>query len=100
MLDPSGAPAPGVFLSVGPSFGTNNLVQSDVDGKYTLHWTTVPFHGTVNASLFARDLEHNRAATAAMDATTSHLDLHLQPALALSGAVRDDDGKPVANASV
>jgi hypothetical protein len=100
VLDPSGAAAPSVFLSVGPSFGTNNLIQSDADGKYTLHWTTVPFDGIVNASLFARDLEHDWAAVAPMDATTSHLDLHLQPGLTLSGAVRDADGWPVANASV
>ncbi|MGD1084549.1 MAG: carboxypeptidase regulatory-like domain-containing protein, partial [Verrucomicrobiota bacterium] len=100
VLDPSGAPAPGVFLSVGPSFGTNNKIQSDSAGNYALHWTTVPIRGIVNASLLARDPEHNWAAFAALDATTKNLDLRLQPGFTLSGAVRDADGKPLAGAAV
>jgi hypothetical protein len=47
-----------------------------------------------------RDLEHNFAATVAIDEKTTDLDLHLQEGLNLSGLVQDKDGAPVKTATL
>jgi hypothetical protein len=96
VFDPAGAPAPAVYVTVLPSLSWDHTVQSDAGGKYTNTWQ-VP---SGKAVLFARDLEHNLATVTDVLATNTHLDLHLQPGLTLTGAVRDAAGRPLTNASV
>jgi protocatechuate 3,4-dioxygenase beta subunit len=88
VFDPSGAPAPGVLLAMLPSGGLRSPIQSDANGKYTLQWKTtfIRTNSSTKAVTFARDPDHNLAATGEMDVTTTNLDLHLQPGLTLSGA--------------
>ena len=104
MFDTAGAPAPGVALLLAPATpGQNAPIKSDANGKYTLNWQPRPAAGgragAIVYLLVARDLEHNAAASHAVDATTTSLDLHLQPGLTISTQVRDVDGKPISGAS-
>ncbi len=104
VFDPSGAPAPGVLLLLAPpTAGQNAPIKSDANGKYTLNWQARQgTGGLVTASeysLFARDLEHNVVASHAVDATTTSLDLRLQPGLAISTKVQDVNGKPISSAT-
>lgn len=100
VFDPSGAPAAGVILTALPQRGAT--IRSDAGGKYTLQWESTPTTGDMptKAALLGRDPERNLAAIMDVDAKSANLDLHLQPGLTLSGAVRDADGQPVTNASV
>ena len=98
VFDPSGAPAPGVLISVPPLANANPPVQSDAGGKYQIGWQTMTRYSN-EVYLLGRDLEHNLAAIAEMDATTTNLDLHLKPGLTLSGAARDAEGRPVTSAT-
>jgi len=122
ILDPSGAPASGVSLSVLGSINLNPLPQSDSSGQYTIRWQTLNLRSNNPAkpTLLARDPAHNLVATAELDSNSTspdlslirslgpippakaivELDLHLQPGLILSGAVRDPAGQPVTNAVV
>ena len=100
VFDPSGTPAAGVILTVLSQRGAT--IRSDAGGRYTLQWETMPTTGDIptKAALLGRDPERNLAAIMDVDAKGTNLDLHLQPGLTLSGAVRDTDGQPVTNASV
>ena len=101
VFDPSGKPAPGVFITMFPSGGLRSTVQSDANGKYTAQWQTLFIrNNSGKAEMFARDPAHNLAATSEVDTNTTSLDLHLQPGLTLSGEVRDSDGRQVTNAIV
>jgi protocatechuate 3,4-dioxygenase beta subunit len=99
VLDPSGKPAPGVFLSVLSAVGFNNPARTDPGGKYMMQ-RQITILRTNKVIMLARDLEHNWAAAVEMDAMTTNLDVHLQPGLTLSGSVQDSRGKPVTNAIV
>jgi protocatechuate 3,4-dioxygenase beta subunit len=103
VFDPSGAPAPGVLLSSSLLPGSKTPAQSDTTGKYTFQPKALsPFERGQNmkALLFATDPKRNWIAAAELDDATTKLDLHLTPALTLSGAVRDTAGNPVTNANV
>jgi protocatechuate 3,4-dioxygenase beta subunit len=98
MFDPSGAPAPGVLVDVLSAGVLSSPARSDTNGNYSLQWQTML--RTNKPVLFARDPEHNWAAAAEMDVSTTNLDVHLQPGLTLSGLVQNSRGKPVTNAIV
>jgi protocatechuate 3,4-dioxygenase beta subunit len=103
VFDPSGAPAPSVNLVVEPTFGEAKPTQSDASGAYTIHWETMGPRGQAwNAKplLLGSDPEHNWFASADLSPAKTDSDLHLKPAVILSGAVRDTAGKPVTNATV
>jgi hypothetical protein len=102
VFDPSGAPAPGVLVSMPPLANSSRPIQTDPAGKYKMSWGTMPGPRNMpnKVYLLGRDLEHNLAVIAEMDATTKNLDLHLQPGLTLSGAAQDSEGKPVSSAIV
>jgi hypothetical protein len=51
-------------------------------------------------SVMARDAERNLAAFCAFNRTTSNIDLTLQPAVTLSGSVKNTEGLPVGGAVV
>ena len=103
IFDPSGAPAPGVVLQLGPAARSDTEVKSGATGKYTFTWKGRPgLAGKDQARaypLIARDVAHNFAAAHAVDEATTNLDLHLQPGLTVSAEVKDSDGKPITNAT-
>ena len=104
VFDPSGAPAPGVTLELVPTSANSiRQLKSDETGRYTL--TRQVRRGPAGPGrgggtwLIAREVERNLAAAQAADDTTTHLDLHLQPALTISARVEDPNGKPITNAT-
>lgn len=104
VLDPSGAPAPGVAIMLVPrTVAQNAETISDASGKYTVNWPATAITPALAASrvysLVARDLEHNLAAVHTIDETTTNLDLRLQPGLTISAQVQDANGKPITNAT-
>jgi hypothetical protein len=110
VFDPSGAPAPGVVLSLlAPQ---ERQTKSDTKGEYTITWAGQPplerrkeglvpnWEPVPDCSMVARDLEHNLATGHDFDETTTNLNLHLQPGLTISTKVVDLDGNPISNAEV
>jgi protocatechuate 3,4-dioxygenase beta subunit len=109
VFDPSGAPAPGVDLSVMPRTSLMQDVKSEADGRFSITWQPQNFgpaavtRTTGNAFeylLVGRDLAHNYASTARIDEKTTNLDMRLREGLALSSSVRDINGAPVKTATV
>ncbi len=101
VFGPSGAPAPGVSLSVLPSMGTDLPIKSDANGRFTLKWEVRPARTDglpAKSWLLGRDAAHHLASIVELTASTTNLDLRLRAALTLSGSVRDTEGKPVTNA--
>jgi len=98
VFDPSGAPAPGVELFVMPQGGFLQGLKAGAGGKFTLSWQ--PFTPAIPDILVGRDWEHNFAATASIDDTTTNMDLHLKPGLVLSGSVQDNNGAAVKTVTV
>ncbi|HEX7578234.1 MAG TPA: carboxypeptidase-like regulatory domain-containing protein, partial [Verrucomicrobiae bacterium] len=99
VFDPSGAPAPQVFLSVLSSSPIGEPVQSGAGGKYTMPWQNIAVRSN-KPVLFVRDPAHNWAAAVEMDGNTANLEVHLQPGLTLSGSIQNSRGRPVTNAIV
>jgi hypothetical protein len=103
VFDPSGAPAPGVEMSLMPR-GQSQDSKSDAGGKFTVSWPPViawmGMTPPVIELLVGRDLEHNFAATASVDENTTNMDLHLKAGLVLSGSVQDNNGAAVNTATV
>ncbi len=103
VFDPSGAPAPGVEMSLMPR-GQSQDSKSDAGGKFTVSWPPVMMWiggaRPVIQLLVGRDLEHNFAATASVDENTTNRDLHLKAGLVLSGSVQDHNGAAVNTATV
>jgi protocatechuate 3,4-dioxygenase beta subunit len=103
VLDPSGAPISGAVLSV---VGAGNVeVKSDADGKYSitlqrawLEENHTPATG-IAPFIYARGIAQNLAGSHSIDATTTNLDLHLQPGLTLAVKVQDEKGKPIPTAT-
>jgi hypothetical protein len=95
-LDPSGAPAAGVTLSLLP---TPAVTISDMDaiGKTTISWHP-KFYPT--PLLIGRDLEHNQAAFLILDQMSTNVTLRLQEGFTLCGSVQDDKGAALGTASV
>jgi hypothetical protein len=106
VLDPSGAPAPGVLLSATAAVGLKQNLKSDADGRFAFSWQSltrdiIPVNPViVERVLVGRDLERNLAATAKYDESTTNIEFCLQPGLILSGSVQDSHGAAVKTASV
>jgi protocatechuate 3,4-dioxygenase beta subunit len=112
--DADGVPVAGVFVSVMTS-GRNTEVKTDAAGKFSVVWrvggedmiqwgpavVARPAEGLPQvALLLARDTDHSRAGAVELSETNTNVDVHLQPALGISGSVVDPAGAPVKNASV
>ena len=105
--DPDGKPAAGVRVKVWGDTGRSiedkektGEVKTDADGRYLIRWTKQDWGGTKwSPFIFARDLEHNLAASKDIDENTTNQDLTLQPGLTLSAAVQDAGGKPIPTAT-
>jgi protocatechuate 3,4-dioxygenase beta subunit len=97
VFDPAGKPVADVDLQVFRWSPGYVPVRSDPDGKYVIHWQPVPPGAHV---LLAHDYTHNLAVISNLDETATQLDLHLEKAFVLSGAVLDVDGRPIPDAGV
>ena len=104
VLDSSGAPVSGAWLSLMPG----SSVTSDAVGKYSITWqnqnekaaggrTSFPLMQYV---LLGHDVERQLVGAVEIDGKATNVDLHLQPGLTLSGVVRDAGGQAVTNAVV
>jgi hypothetical protein len=107
IYSPSGAPAPGVTLSVGlQSSSAGATVKSDANGRFTLTWqgrvtpSNVVLPNVPSYLIVARDVDHNWAQAYVIEETTSNLDLHLKPGLTLSTKVQSAAGQPISQAFV
>ena len=100
--DPSGTAMPGLALTVFPQWGrSEGEVKTDARGRYELPWDPQRFGGLMQTPyLIARDVGRNLAAAQDIDASTTTLDLRLEPGLVVVGRVEDVHGKPLSNASV
>ncbi|MCX6925509.1 MAG: carboxypeptidase regulatory-like domain-containing protein, partial [Verrucomicrobia bacterium] len=100
--DPSGTAMPGLALTVFPQWGrSEGEVKTDARGRYELPWDPQRFGGSMQTPyLIARDVGRNLAAAQDIDASTTTLDLRLEPGLVVVGRVEDVHGKPLSNASV
>ena len=101
---PSGEPAAGVQVAFYPGFywgaGDYAEVRTDTNGHYEIIQqpkTSNFMIGPVNPtnSIMAGDVQKNLAAIQSFGAGVSNVDLTLQPAITLSGSVKNTDGKPV-----
>jgi len=96
VLDPSGLPVAGVRISCEPTWDD---ATSGTDGSYSITWKF-----TVNEKnhlwIYAQDFKRHLAASNWLSDLTTNVDIHLQPALALSIKVRDPKGIPITSARV
>lgn len=100
---PSGEPAPGVSVEFYPGHypgaGDYTEVKTDANGRYEIveqeHLRI--FHGEFILSnvVMARDVDKNLAAAEEFEITKTNVDLVLQPAITLSGSVKDTEGAPI-----
>jgi protocatechuate 3,4-dioxygenase beta subunit len=105
---PSGAPAPGVRVEYYPGHhggaGHYTEVRTDASGRYAIIGPedTTMYNGIIveTNSIMARDVEENLAAVQEFHMTTTNVDLVLQPAITLSGSVKNPEGEPIVGAEL
>src|SRR3989442_1768980 len=102
--DPSGAPAMGVLVGFHPGSypGASEYIEvkTDANGRYEIilqkKAPELFFAGHINRtnSIMARDLERNLATIQEYAQTATNIDLTLQPAITLTGSVKNTKGVP------
>ena len=105
---PSGETAAGVRVEYYPGHhdgaGYYAEVKTDANGRYEIigQKDTRIFMGIIVKTncIMARDPEKNLAAVQDFYMTITNVDLVLQPAITLSGSVKDTDGRPIVLAEV
>jgi len=100
--DASGAPVAGANVGVFPNYGGYDTgAKTGADGHYAVSWQKPAWAGSQNQSyyLLVRDTERKLAAIQDMDETTTNLDVTLQPAMTVTGRVKDTNGRAVTNAT-
>ncbi|MDB6053857.1 MAG: hypothetical protein JWN25_1380 [Verrucomicrobiales bacterium] len=105
VLDPAGRPVPSVNLRIWNSANPFLNTSGGKDGKYTFRWQlSPPLTGTVIGQrkpiLIGFDPNRNLAGIQELEATTTNMDLYLQPGLLLTGRIEDTKGSPLSNVSV
>jgi hypothetical protein len=105
---PSGAPAVGVQVAYYPGHhdgaGQDAQVKTDTNGRYAIigpkdeaiYWGIIVETNTI----LARAVPENMAAVRHCHMTTTNVDLTLQPALTLSGSIKNTEGAPIGGAEV
>ena len=75
VLGVAGAPVSGVRVSVALGAGGNLEVTNGPDGKYSITWQSQTFNsGRMTPFVYARDVEHNLAASQDIDEKTTNLE--------------------------
>lgn len=104
--DSSGAPVAGVMVSFHPGINQPVEVKTDVDGHYELTIKEDMREGGMwtgpsrqRSFVIARSLERNLAAMQEFDVIPARLDFRLQPAITISGSVKDTTGAPLPGAT-
>jgi hypothetical protein len=98
--DPSGVPVAGAIISLNLGAGNNNaFVKTDANGRYVESWQVFAGGNQQSFTLLARSVERHLAVIHPIDASTTNLDLNLQPGVTLIAKVQDATGKPVTNAA-
>jgi hypothetical protein len=105
---PSGAPAPGVRVEYYPGFhygaGGYAEIWTDVNGRYEIigQKDMTNYNGIIieTNSIMARDVKKNLAALQEFHMATTNVDLVLQPAITLSGSVKNTEGVPIIGAEL
>jgi 5-hydroxyisourate hydrolase-like protein (transthyretin family) len=105
---PSGAPAPGVRVEYYPGHhdgaGHYAEVRTDAKGRYEIigQKDMAKYNGEIieTDSIMARDVEKNLAAVQEFHMMTTNVDLVLQPAITVSGSVKDPEGAPIIGAEL
>lgn len=104
----SGESAAGVSVEYYPGHhpGAGNYAEAKTDAKGRYEITgqrdTRMFTGIIIKTNFimARDAKNNLAAVKSVYSTITNVDLVLQPAITLSGSIRNTDGTPIIGAEV
>ena len=108
---PSGEPAVGVQVTFypGSDYSDDDYNYHEAITDKNGHYEIVPpkkvsgfYFGLVYTTncIVARDFEKNLAAVQAFSVSTTNVDLTLQPAIALSGSVKNTEGMPVSGAEI
>lgn len=97
LRDPSGAPVSGVRVGIYSEPITDT--HTDAKGKFAIVWNLRP-DDAFSYALLARDWERNLALALTWDPSFKSFDLHLQPALTISGIVKSEQGHPITNATL
>lgn len=108
-----GEPAAGVHVTFYPGTYSSDddynyrEAITDKNGRYEILW---PKKWSISGwgweqrfptnTIMARDFERNFAAVQAFDRTITNVDLTLQPAITLSGSVKNTEGVPVSGAEI
>ncbi len=100
VYDSSGNPASGVRVVVSPSMGRNDIAKTDDSGAYSVTWAPQPGMRGVKYFAIARDIDRNLAAIEPIGSGKTSVNLHLTPALSVSGTVQDATGAPLPHANV
>ena len=108
---PDGEPAAGVHMTYYPgSYSSDDDYNyheaiTDKDGHYEIippKKASMFYDGPIilTNSIMARDFEKNLAAVQAFSVTTTNVDLILQPAITLSGSLKNTEDAPVSGAEI
>lgn len=105
---PSGAPVAAVRVEYYPGhhYGAGQYAEgiTDANGRYEIigQKDMAIYNGDIveTNSIMARDVGKNLAAIQEFHMMTTNVDLVLQPAITLSGSVKDAEGKPVVGAEL
>ena len=97
--DEAGNPLAGVKIEVKPS-GREETV-TDASGKFEAAWDPASWGPqSTTFVLVARDVTRNLAEAVDMDEQPGNLDVKLRPGLIITGAVLDQEGKPLPGARI
>jgi hypothetical protein len=108
---PDGEPAAGVHITFYPGnyYSDDDYNYHEAITDKNGHYDIIPpkrgfeiYMGQVCTTncIMARDFEKNLAAVQAFSVSTTNVDLTLQPAITLSGSVKNTEGAPVSGAEI
>ena len=101
VTDAEGRPAADAWVAVFSFNGSPHWVKAATNGAFRLNWSLQPWQRQAGGvRLLARDLSRNESIIAEIDEDTTNLEVHLKPALTLTGLVRSQDGSALAGAQV
>jgi protocatechuate 3,4-dioxygenase beta subunit len=97
VLDPNGKPSGGVQVAALPM--SSQFVLTNAAGAFDIAWAREWEPGD-HLCLMARRVESNWAALVDIDRQTKTIEIRLEPALTLAGAIEDENARPIPDARV